>query len=237
VAPVPFLQIEGLMENLRSRMVFGILGLVAFALCWFGVAGRLTWWQGWAFLLLFIFYVTVLMWRLLKVNPELVEERNRPADVAEPWDRVVIRIYSMNMVVLLVLSALDGGRYGWSAVSPALQLIGWLLLIAAGAMVWQIMMTNAYLSSWARVQEDRGQVVVQEGLYRRIRHPMYLGIILAFLGIPLALNSWWSMIPTAVNVGLFVYRTHREDQMLLDGMAGYAEYAQKVRYRLLPGIW
>ena len=96
---------------------------------------------------------------------------------------------------------------------------------------------NAYLSSWARLQEDRGQVVIQEGAYRRIRHPMYLGIIVGFLGIPLVLSSWWAMIPSVVIVGLFVYRTYREDQMLIVGLAGYAEYTERVRYRLLPGIW
>jgi len=103
--------------------------------------------------------------------------------------------------------------------------------------VWHVMMTNAYLSSWARIQDDRGQVVIQEGMYRRIRHPMYLGIMVSFLGIPLMLNSWWAMIPSVVIVGLFVYRTYREDRMLIDSLAGYAEYTEKVRYRLLPGIW
>ena len=99
------------------------------------------------------------------------------------------------------------------------------------------MMTNAYLSSWARIQEDRGQVVIQEGLYQYIRHPMYLGIIMSFLGIPLLLASWWTMVPCLFNIGLFVYRTYREDMMLVDGLAGYVEYTQKVRYRLVPGIW
>jgi protein-S-isoprenylcysteine O-methyltransferase Ste14 len=66
---------------------------------------------------------------------------------------------------------------------------------------------------------------------------MYLGIIVCFLGIPLVLSSWWAMIPSVVIVGLFVYRTYREDQMLIGGLAGYAEYTERVRYRLLPGIW
>jgi protein-S-isoprenylcysteine O-methyltransferase Ste14 len=104
-------------------------------------------------------------------------------------------------------------------------------------MIWQVMMTNAYLSSWARIQEDRGQVVVQEGLYRYIRHPMYLGIIIAFLGIPLALCSWWALIPSVIIIGIFLYRTYREDKMLKDGLDGYVEYSQTVKYRLLPGIW
>jgi protein-S-isoprenylcysteine O-methyltransferase Ste14 len=104
-------------------------------------------------------------------------------------------------------------------------------------MVWHVMMINAYLSSWARIQDDRGQVVVQEGAYRHIRHPMYLGIIVGFLGIPLVLSSWWAMILSIVIVGLFVYRTYREDQMLIEGLVEYAEYTKEVRYRLLPGLW
>ena len=99
------------------------------------------------------------------------------------------------------------------------------------------MMTNAYLSSWARLQQDRGQIVIQDGLYRYVRHPMYLGIILGYIGVPLVLGSWWAMVPSAVIVGMFVYRTCREDQMLIEGLQGYAEYTERVRYRLLPGIW
>jgi protein-S-isoprenylcysteine O-methyltransferase Ste14 len=228
---------EPVRKVLLPRIMTGILGLAVFTAAWFGIAGRVTWWQGWAFLLTFIVYVSILVWRLSKLNPDLVRERNRPPDKAEAWDRVVMGIYSVILVVLLIVSALDGGRYLWSAVSLGVQMIGWVLLVVAGLIVWHVMMTNAYLSSWARIQDDRGQVVVQEGIYRRIRHPMYLGIIVGFLGIPLVLSSWWAMIPSVVIVGLFVYRTYLEDLMLVDGLAGYAEYTEKVRYRLLPGIW
>lgn len=228
---------EPLRKLILSRIATGGLGLAVFTVAWFGIAGRVTWWQGWAFLLTSIIYVSILVWHLSKVDPELVRERNRPADKAEAWDRVVMGIHSVILLVLLILAALDGGRYVWSAVPLAVQVIGWILLVVAGVMVWHVMTTNAYLSSWARLQEDRGQVVIQEGAYRRIRHPMYLGIIVAFLGIPLLLGSWWAMIPSVVIVGLFVYRTCREDQMLIDGLAGYAEYTERVRYRLLPGIW
>jgi len=224
-------------KEVSSRVVTGVLGLVAFTLLWFAIAGRLTWWQGWVFLLTFVTYVSGLVWRVSKQSPELLRERNQPAEKAEPWDRVVMGIYIVILLILLAVTALDGGRCRWSSVPLGAQLIGWLLLAVAGLMVRHVMMTNAYLSSWARLQEDRGQVVVQEGAYRHMRHPMYLGIIVAFLGIPLALGSWWAMIPSTVIVGLFVYRTRREDLMLIRGLTGYADYAERVRYRLLPGIW
>jgi protein-S-isoprenylcysteine O-methyltransferase Ste14 len=224
-------------EGMLSRTVTGITGFVLFTVLWFGTAGRLTWWQGWAFLITFIAYVGVLFWRLWTLDPDLVRERNQPSEKAEPWDRVVMGVYTVILLILLTVAALDGGRYRWSSVPLGIQMVGWLLLVLAGTMVWHVMMINAYLSSWARLQEDREQVIVQEGAYRYIRHPMYLGIIVAFLGIPLALGSWWALIPSTVIVGLFVYRTYREDLMLLRGLKGYGEYAEKVRYRLLPGIW
>jgi protein-S-isoprenylcysteine O-methyltransferase Ste14 len=226
-----------LAKVILPRILTGASGLVVFALLWFGLAGRLTWLQGWAFLVTFTAYSGVLAWQLSRRNPDLLRERNQPASRAEPWDRVLMRMYGIALVILLLLSALDGGRYHWSSVPLAVQLIGWFLLVAAGLIVWHVMMTNTYLSSWARLQGDRGQVVIEEGAYQCMRHPMYLGIIIAFLGIPFALGSWWAAIPSLIIVGLFGYRTYREDRMLMNGLVGYAEYAERVRHRLLPGVW
>lgn len=220
-----------------SRIVITILGVVLFAATWFWIAGGLNWWQGLAFLLAFIVFTGLLFWRMSRVNPDLVRERNRPAEVAEPWDRAVMGIYSVLLVMLMILAALDGGRYHWSDIPLVVQATGWVLLVIACAIVWHVMMTNAYLSSWARIQDDRGQVVVRDGLYGYIRHPMYAGILIAFLALPMVLNSWWSMIPAVLIIGIFIYRTYREDRMLLESLEGYAEYQQEVRYRLIPGIW
>ncbi|MBN1265157.1 MAG: isoprenylcysteine carboxylmethyltransferase family protein [Anaerolineales bacterium] len=224
-------------KDIVSRIVTGLFGLAVFACVWFWIAGGVCWWQGWVFLLTFILYVSILVWRISRLNPDLVRERNLPAEKAEAWDRKVMGIYSAVLVVLLILSALDGGRFHWSFVPLGIQLLGWGLLVLAGTVIWQVMKTNAYLSSWARLQDDRGQVVVQEGLYQHIRHPMYLGIIVGFTGIPLVLGSWWAMVPAFIIAGLFIYRTVREDQMLIDGLPGYHEYTKNVKYRLLPRIW
>jgi protein-S-isoprenylcysteine O-methyltransferase Ste14 len=219
------------------RILASLAGLVVFALVWFAIAGRATWLQGWLVLLVFAGYVGLLFWWLSRANPDLVRERTHEAENVEAWDRVVIRIYTALMVLLLGLAALDSGRFGWSAVPVWVQLLGWLALVAAGAIIWHVMAVNAYLSSYARLQEDRGQTVVTDGLYRYVRHPMYLGIILAFLGLPPALASWWALIPALLVAAVFVYRTAREDRMLLAGLPGYEAYAQRVRYRLLPGVW
>ena len=219
------------------RVVVGLGGLALFVASWFAVAGRVTWVQGWALLLVFLGFVGVLFWRLSRIDPNLLRERQRTAEHAEPWDRVLIRAYTVVLLALLALAALDSGRFRWSIVPLWTQLLGWGALCISGAIVWHVMGVNAYLSSYARIQEERGQVVVTQGLYGLVRHPMYAGIIVAFLGLPLALASWWTLVPGALIAALFVYRTAREDQMLHEKLDGYLEYAAQVRYRLLPGVW
>jgi protein-S-isoprenylcysteine O-methyltransferase Ste14 len=223
--------------GIMQRVVGGSVGLAVFGMAWFGIAGRATWVQGWALLLAFVGYVGALTWRLARADPALLRERNRTAANVEPWDKAVMGLYTVFLVAYLVLAALDSGRFRWSAVPVWVQLAGWVTLAVAALMIWHVMAVNAYLSGWARLQADRGQVVVTEGLYRYVRHPMYLGVILAFAGMPLLLASWWALIPAVLIVALFVYRTAREDRMLMAGLPGYQEYAEQVRYRLLPGIW
>jgi len=219
------------------RIVFGFVQMVALVAVWFWIAGRADWIQAWVFLAVFVVFVSVLVWRVSRIDPELVRERNQCAEAAEPWDRVVMGVYTALLVVLMVLSALDGGRFRWSVVPFWAQILGWALICTTGAVVWHVMGVNAYLSSYARLQEDRGQVVVKDGLYGLVRHPMYAGIVLAFLGLPLVLGSWWALIPGMLIDAVFVYRTAREDRMLHEGLEGYAEYAREVRYRLFPGVW
>jgi protein-S-isoprenylcysteine O-methyltransferase Ste14 len=224
-------------QELALRIISGVLGLALFVLIWFGLAGRADWIQGWAFVSGFTLYVVALVWRMARIDPDLVRERNRPGEGAQSWDRVVMGFYTALLIALLVVAAVDGGRYRWSSVPVWGQLAGWSLLVVTGTVIWHVMGVNAYLSSWARIQEDRGQVVVTEGLYRYIRHPMYLGIIIGFLGIPLALGSFWSYIPAILIACVFVIRTFLEDRMLLQSLDGYAAYAVEVRYRLVPRIW
>ncbi len=97
--------------------------------------------------------------------------------------------------------------------------------------------SNMYLSRWVRIQDERSQQAVSSGPYHFIRHPMYLGVMLLMLAIPLCLGSLWDLVPGAMIGILFILRTALEDRALLSELAGYPEYAQKVRYRLIPGIW
>ncbi len=213
------------------------LVLAAFAVFWFGLAGRLDWWQGWALLIVFTAFVAAFTWRLASTDPELLKERNRPGGEVPAWDLWIMRIYTSVLLIQLALSALDSGRFRWSNVAPIVQVVGWCIIVGAALAIWRVTKSNPFLSSSARVQDDRTQVVVQDGPYALVRHPMYLAIAATFVGMSLALASWWALIPAAINVGLFVYRTYREDEMLKHGLPGYAAYAQVVKCRLIPGVW
>jgi protein-S-isoprenylcysteine O-methyltransferase Ste14 len=226
-----------LWRGLLRRTLVGFFGLGLFAAAWFGLAGRLNWFQGWALLLFFLIFVVALSLRMAKLDPDLVRERTQSSSAAEPWDQAIMAVYTVSLLLMLFLTALDGGRFSWSRVPLPVQILGWILLSLAGAIVWHVTSVNAYLSRWARVQQDRGQVVVMDGLYGVIRHPMYFGVILFILAVPLVLSSWWAFIPGLFIVGLFILRTWREDRMLLDGLEGYVAYSQQVRFRLIPGLW
>jgi protein-S-isoprenylcysteine O-methyltransferase Ste14 len=119
----------------------------------------------------------------------------------------------------------------------AVQVLGLTGIILTGGLIFWAIRTNAYLGRMVRIQQDRGHRVVTGGPYRYVRHPMYVGIILLFPCMALFLGSWWAFVPAVLIGALMVIRTALEDDTLQAELTGYAEYAQRVRYRLVPGLW
>jgi len=220
------------------RIALGALLLAGFASAWFALAGRIDWIEGWAFLILFTGFSTGLGLWLRRRNPGLLAERQGPpAANVEPWDRTLVRWHTIGIVVLLVVAALDAGRYEWSRVPLAAQTVAWAALAGSCGVIWHVFAVNAFLSAYARIQDDRGQRVVAGGLYGVVRHPMYAAVIVWAVALPVALGSLWAVLPGVLSAGLLVVRTAREDRMLIGRLAGYREYASRVRFRLLPGVW
>jgi protein-S-isoprenylcysteine O-methyltransferase Ste14 len=197
----------------------------------FLIAGRWDLPMVWGFLLL--------TWLVVfRRDPALLKERRESGPGAEQWDRIWLRIYSLFLFGTLIVALLDVGRLHWSDSVPLwLQIVGLVGFVAALAFAGWAVATNTFFSEVVRIQRDRGHYVVQDGPYRFVRHPGYLGNILAWPCAAVTLGSWAALLLAGVVVGLYIWRTAREDRTLRAGLEGYGDYARKVRYRLLPGVW
>jgi protein-S-isoprenylcysteine O-methyltransferase Ste14 len=202
-------------------------------------AGRFDWLDAWIFVGAYgIFLSAYAVWGLLK-DPRQLDERRRArtATNVKSWDRVILLLYTLFLVSLFIVCGLDAGRFHWSFIPAPAKGLAWLGMAGAGALIFWTLKTNTFLSRVARIQSDRGQVVVTSGPYQFVRHPMYLGIIILFLCSPIVLGSLWGLFPGGIICVLFIIRTVEEDRMLKGELTGYLEYTRKVRHRLLPGIW
>ena len=202
------------------------------------IGGRWNWLEGWLVTGVFcIVLVGSSVWVEIKA-PDLSEERiqaiGHPGSLHE---RLILIWVPFLMVATLIAAALDGGRFGWSLVPLWIEIIGFGLFAAYIILNLWTAANNPFLSAAARVQDDRDHHVVETGPYQFVRHPMYLGLFLLGFGLPLALGSWWALIPGGLFSLTFVYRAGQEDHLLSTNLPGYKEYTHRTRYRLLPGIW
>lgn len=216
------------------RTVITVLFILALI---FVPAGTFIWIEAWIFLILYTAAVTVVLIWMKKNAPDLLRERTKRKKDAKSWDKMVMAIYSIFLMFLLVLPGLDAVRFGWSKVALFVKLLAFTGYLPGFAVVYWAMRENAFLSDVVRIQEDRGHTVCTTGPYKYVRHPMYVGVILIMLCYPLSLGSLYSLIPAVIIGILFFIRTALEDKTLQEELPGYREYAQKVRYRLLPGLW
>jgi len=198
-------------------------------------AGRWDWF--WAWLNVGVFAVFDML-SIVLVDPDLLVERTRRSADQKAWDKPLVGLaVGLLPLISLVIAGLDE-RWGWSAdVAAIFQWIAALVIIAGyGLTVWA-MRVNAYFSAIVRIQTDRGHQVATGGPYRFVRHPGYVGAILFTLATPVMLDSWWALIPAVLACVLFVIRTHKEDDTLHAELPGYREFAQRTRFRLIPGVW
>ncbi|GLR51100.1 isoprenylcysteine carboxylmethyltransferase family protein [Shinella yambaruensis] len=200
-------------------------------------AGRLDWMPGWIFIgfLVAAFAVSALI--LQRVNPAIYRARSRFQPGTERWDRILLLLMLPAMVAEVPLATLDAGRMSWSSVPPAFIVLGYALLAAGIAITTWAQGVNRFFEPGVRLQRERGQRVITFGPYAFVRHPGYVGALMMFAGLPPALGSWWALVPAAVAGAVLVLRTHWEDALLQSGLEGYADYARRVRFRLVPGLW
>jgi protein-S-isoprenylcysteine O-methyltransferase Ste14 len=226
-----------LRAGIRKRFLQVAVTFLLQAAVLFLAAGRLDWIWAWVFIGLNLTGATANAVLLLRHSPETVAERASAQGMKE-WDRWVGGAWAVTyFVVLLVVAGLDQ-RFGWTGPLPVLRHIAGGAVFAVGFTLFSwAMITNAYFAATVRIQTERGHTVCTSGPYRFVRHPGYVGAILQSLSAPLLLGSLWALLPGGLAALLMGVRTALEDRTLHEELAGYTAYAQRVRYRLLPGVW
>jgi protein-S-isoprenylcysteine O-methyltransferase Ste14 len=223
--------------NLAQQAILRLTaGFVVMAAGLFGGAGTLLWPAAWAYLILQFSFSGALGAWLYRHNPALLEQRLQLTKrTALPRDKLIMAGGMVLTVPYLVLPGVDAVRFGWAPVPKLLQLAAFLGIVTGLAVLAWVMRENTYLSRFVEIQP--GQRVITSGPYRYVRHPLYAAMSVYTVCVPLALGSFWGMLPAAALLVLLVVRTVLEDRTLLRDLPGYREYAERVRFRLVPGLW
>jgi protein-S-isoprenylcysteine O-methyltransferase Ste14 len=228
---------QNIARGILARFGQIFFGMIILAAILFLSSGALSWIWGWIFLGIYFVSISINSIFLMRTNPETVAERGKPKEMKQ-WDKVISGLWSILQFLAIPLIAGLDTRFSWTArIDFAWHLLGALLFMAGLGFFSWAMITNAYFSTVVRIQIDRGHTVCQNGPYRYMRHPGYVGTVLQSLGIPLLLGSFWAFIPGIIAAFLMIIRTSLEDKTLQNELPGYKDYSRKVRYRLLPGIW
>jgi len=220
-----------------NYLVKHFVGTFLFFTIIFISAGRINYWQGLIYLVIGLI-MSVLSYTVFRIDSELLNERAQAGKGAKQWDKIILGLSFLTTISMYTIAGLDSGRYYWSPEFPLTLTVLGILLTIAGQLIFLIAQKqNKFFSSTVRIQTDRGHVVCDTGLYKIVRHPAYLGMIVQSFGFPLLFGSLWSIIPICLSIILILIRTYLEDKMLKNELKGYREYTFKTRYRIVPYVW
>jgi protein-S-isoprenylcysteine O-methyltransferase Ste14 len=213
------------------------LSLAGVGVALFWSAGRMDWRSAWAVIAVWLIWFAAMDFVLFRLEPDLMAERLSPPRGAKAWDRTIVSILRLVQLARYILAGLDL-RYGWTAGFPlAIKITALIVCLGGTALFVWAMASNAYFSQLVRIQSDRGHTVATTGPYRLVRHPGYAAMIPFDVALSTLLGSWWAVFAGGLCALLLILRTVLEDRILQAELPGYVEYARRVRYRLLPGIW
>ena len=225
------------MKSLNVKAFGGLLFLlIVMAALLFLPAWTLDYWQGWAFLTVFGASALAITVYLMKKDPKLLERRLQAGPTAEKErsEKIIQTITSIMFIAMLVVPALDH-RSHWSAMPPYVAIAGDVLVALGFLIIFFVYKENTFASATIELAPE--QKVISTGLYALVRHPMYMGALFLFVGIPLALGSWWGLLGFALMTPALIWRSFDEEKFLAKNLRGYVEYKNKVRYRLVPFVW
>jgi protein-S-isoprenylcysteine O-methyltransferase Ste14 len=213
-----------------------LIGLVVFGLLLFLPAWTFNYWQAWAFIVVFTISTSAQGIYLKLKNPAALERRMHAGPAAETRtaQKIIITGGFLSLPAVMIFSAFDH-RFGWSPVPTAVSLIGDALVAIGLGITTLVIIQNSYAA--ANITVEASQKVISTGLYGIVRHPMYVGVLIMVVGIPLALDSWWGLVILIPAVIVLALRILDEEKALKQELDGYNEYTQKVHYRLVPYVW
>ncbi len=212
----------------RVSIVFLILGLVLFL-----TAGTLKYWEAWVYMLAQFVPMMIFGVYMFKHNPKFLERRMRTKEKRKK-QQLIQKVGGLSFLLTLVLPGLDK-RLAWSDVPLAVTIAGMALVLFGYLMILRVFIANSYASRIVEVDEE--QKVITTGPYALVRHPMYASLLVYYGASPLALSSYYALIPALSIILFLIARIKDEEKELLENLEGYREYTQKVKYRLIPGIW
>ena len=221
--------------NAKASLALAALAVVV-GLLLFVPAGTTRYWHAWVYLSVFMGASVLTTLDLMRRDPALLERRMSGGPTAEkrPAQQFIMLCTSVGFIAMLVVPALDH-RYGWSAVPLGVVIAGDALVAVGFYLIGLVYRENTFTS--ATIEIAANQRLVSTGPYAIVRHPMYASASLYLLGTPLALGSYWGLLPVAAIVPFLIWRLFDEERLLAERLPGYTEYQQRVRHRLVPGVW
>jgi protein-S-isoprenylcysteine O-methyltransferase Ste14 len=229
-APENPVDIGRLKKTVTVRFIFALLILGLMLFC---SAGTFRYWQAWAYVAILFIPMLGVMAYFLRKDPGLLERRMRTKEKErkQKW------IHWLSLPAFIGAFLLPGfdRRYGWSDVPPFIVIIADATILAGYGLCVLVMRENRYASRVVEVEEN--QRAICSGPYAVIRHPFYLGGLIIFLLSPLALGSYWGILPALLLIFIYIARIRNEEKVLAEKLPGYREYLKRVRFRLIPGIW
>jgi protein-S-isoprenylcysteine O-methyltransferase Ste14 len=224
------------MKTAFQLVASSTIGLVILGFILFYPAGTFDYWQAWVFIATFTTATIVPSLYLARTNPAALQRRMHAGPLAEgrTVQKFIIVGVIVGLLAMMMLSAFDH-RFGWSLVPAAVCVIGDVLIVIGLTLGMLVVVQNGYAAATVRVED--GQQLASTGLYKLVRHPMYAASVILMVGMPLALGSYWGLLVLILGLLVLVFRIRDEEKLLTQELAGYREYREHVRYRLMPNVW
>jgi len=223
-----------------SKLIGSFIYLAVFPVILFILAGDWRWLEGWLFSIIFLVMCFSTLLYLYFYDPALLKERfgSPIQQTQKSWDKVLLSLFFVDFLVWFAIMPLDARRFHWSPIFPLwLRTIGTVLLTISIVMVFEALRENTFAAPVVKMQKERGQTVVSNGMYGVVRHPMYAGALLLFVAGPLLLGSVWGLIISFVLIVTIAVRSIGEEAMLKQELEGYSDYMKRVKWRMIPFVF